>query len=432
MKNFSEMNLDPALVEALRRVNFITATEVQDHVIPVAIHGTDVIVRAKTGTGKTAAFLIPIIQSKPMGSGTEAIIIVPTRELALQIHEFASKLLPRRDGIAVVYGGASINVQMSALRHRPRIVVGTPGRIIDLIERGALHLEGIRFLVLDEADTMLDMGFIEDVEFIMSKTPHNKQTLLFSATMPERIRNVARSHMKSPSFISVGAEEEMVVTKIKHYFASCDNFMKFATLLAYIKQNNPKKAIVFVQTQYAADAIHQALREQGIHAILMHGGLTQAKREHSLREFKKGASLLIATNVAARGIDISGISDVINFDCPEDPHVYVHRVGRSARMNADGRAFTIVSNNERGLIRDIEDVTNIKMEQMRLDISKYAHIRAFKRQGAGGGGGGRGRDGFRGRDRGGGGFRGGGYRGSSDRRDYGGHPGRKRWDHGNR
>ncbi|MDE1823602.1 MAG: DEAD/DEAH box helicase, partial [Candidatus Micrarchaeota archaeon] len=356
----------------------------------------------------------------------EAIIIVPTRELALQIYEFAAKLLPRREGITVVYGGASINVQISALRRRPRIVVGTPGRIIDLVERGALHLEGIRFLVLDEADTMLDMGFIEDVEFIMSKTPHAKQTMLFSATMPERIRGVARSHMRNASFISVGSEEELVVTKIKHYYASSDNFLKFATLLAYIKQNNPKKAIVFVQTQYAADAIHQALKEQGIHAILLHGGLSQAKREYSLREFRKGAQLLIATNVAARGIDISGISDIINFDCPEDPHVYVHRVGRSARMNADGKAFTIVSNNERGLIRDIEDVTNIRMEQIRLDTAKFAHIRAFKRQSMG-----QGRDGFRG---GRGGFRGGGggYRGSSDSRDYGGHPGRKRWEHGRR
>ncbi len=379
MKAFSEMNLNPQLVESLRRMNFINPTDVQEKVIPVALEGKDLIVRAKTGTGKTCAFLIPINQMAQPSRFPEALVIVPTRELALQISDVANKLRTDRRSVSVVYGGASINTQIYSLRSNPGIVIGTPGRIIDLIERNALNIEHIRFLVLDEADTMLDMGFIEDIEFIMSKTPASKQTLLFSATMPQRIIHVAKKHMRDITYMSIGSDEELIVTKIKHYYALCENRMKVATLLAYINQYQPKKALIFVQTQYAASAIYDTLKEQGIDTVLMHGGLTQARREHALREFKKGARFLIATNVAARGIDVAGISDIINFDIPEDPHVYVHRVGRSARMNADGRAFTIVGMDERNIIRDIGYATNIGIEQIRLDASRFAHIRAFKR-----------------------------------------------------
>ncbi|MDE1861111.1 MAG: DEAD/DEAH box helicase [Candidatus Micrarchaeota archaeon] len=407
MKHFSEMNLKPELVEALKRINFIKATDVQEQVIPIALTGKDVIVRAKTGTGKTGAFLIPIIQSGAANEGTHALVVVPTRELAMQIYDFTRKLrLYQRENAAVVYGGASINIQIQSLRHNPGIVIGTPGRIIDLIERGALDLSRIRFLVLDEADTMLDMGFIDDIEFIMSKTPERKQTLLFSATMPERIINVARRHMHEFSYMKIGNEEELVVNKIKHYYCISEGRFKFANLLAYIKQFSPKKAIIFVQTQYAADAIYNALRKQGIESILLHGGLTQAKREHSMRTFKRGAQFLIATNIAARGIDIEGISDVINFDIPEDPHVYVHRVGRSARMNADGKAFSIVGVNQKNLIRDIEYMTNVQMERLTLDFEQFRDARAFMGEGRG-----HGFDEGRPRFRGGGGGGGRFYRG---------------------
>ncbi len=379
MRQFSEMNLKPELVEALKRINFITATDVQEQVIPVAIKGHDVIVRAKTGTGKTCAFLIPIIQNAAKHTTLpEVIVIAPTRELALQISEVATKLAPRgRDDVAIVYGGASINVQVQHLRRNPRIVIGTPGRIIDLIERKALRLEQIRFLVLDEADTMLDMGFLEDIEYIMAKTPSDKQTMLFSATMPDRIISVAKSHMHDEKYLSIGAEEELIVTKIKHYYAMAESRLKFATLMAFIKKENPKKAIIFVQTQHAANAIQKALRDQRIDTVLMHGGLTQSRREDSLRTFKKGAQFLIATNIAARGIDIQGVSDVINFDIPDDPHVYVHRVGRSARMETHGKAFSIVSPSQRNIIRDIEYVGNIRMERITLDPAPYANIRLF-------------------------------------------------------
>ena len=376
------MGLKPELVEALRRINFITATDVQEQSIPVALQGRDMIVRAKTGTGKTCSFLVPILQNEVRSRDPEALIIVPTRELALQIYGVATKLRAnRRDSVAVVYGGASINVQMQSLARNPSMVIGTPGRIIDLLERRALRLSNVRFLVLDEADTMLDMGFIEDVELIMSRTPDSRQTMLFSATIPDRIVDIARHHMRNPEHVSVGSEEEPIVTQINHYYAMCEYSQKFAVLLAYLQKYPPKKAIIFVQTQYAASAIYEALTEQGIRAMLMHGGMTQAKRERSLNEFKERGRLLIATNVAARGIDISGISDIINFDAPEDPNVYVHRVGRSARMNADGRAFTIIGTTERNLVRNIEFANNIRMELIELDISRFAHVRVFRKRG---------------------------------------------------
>ncbi len=418
MKAFSEMNLNPSIVEALKRINFINATDVQEQVIPIALQGKDIIVRAKTGTGKTASFLVPIRQLSRPSRFPEALIIVPTRELAVQISEVAKKLSIDGRGVAVAYGGASINVQIDALRRNPSLIIGTPGRIIDLIERRALDVEKIRFLVLDEADTMLDIGFIEDLEYILSKTPHDKQTMLFSATMPDKIVQVARRYMHDITTLKIGAPDELVVTKIRHLYAVTEGWQKFATMLAYIKQYNPKKAIIFAQTQYAASAIYEALTGQGYDAILMHGGLTQAKREQNLRRFKGGARFLIATNVAARGIDIAGISDIINFDIPDDPHVYVHRVGRSARMETSGRAFTITVPNDREYVKDIEYIAKITMERIGLDPTPFKHIRVFGKGGA--------RE-FR--ERGGGGGRFGGRGGGSDRfggRRGGGRPERHR------
>ncbi len=379
------MNLKPEVVETLRRMGFTTATEVQEHVIPVAMQGKDLIVRAKTGTGKTFAFLVPIMQRNVETKTPAALIIVPTRELALQIHRIAAKMrLGNEKEVAVVYGGASINVQMQNLARNPALVVGTPGRIIDLFKRRALMLGDIRFVVLDEADTMFDMGFIDQIEQILSKTPRTRQTLLFSATMPQRIISVARKHMNEPTHISIGSEEEPVVTQIQHFYADSEREMKFATLLAYINKFAPRKAIIFVQTQRAASMVYETLTGQGIGATLIHGGLTQSSRERALSEFSAKGRFLVATNIAARGIDIAGISDIINFDVPNDPVVYVHRVGRTARMDANGRAFTIVCREERYLISEIGHENNILMNQVNLDIAPYAGIRMFRHRGGSG------------------------------------------------
>jgi ATP-dependent RNA helicase DeaD len=410
MKAFADMGLDPRLVEVLKRQNFVNSTEVQEQTIPLALEGKDVIARAKTGTGKTLAFLVPIRQKSKPGPYIETLILAPTRELAIQIADVAKKItIDHHRGVAIVYGGASINVQVQDLRRNPDIVVGTPGRIIDLMERGALNIDRVRFVVLDEADTMLDMGFITDVEFILSRTPNEKQTMIFSATIPEKVTKIAHKHMHDPIFLRVGEDDQLVVTKIKHYYAAVDNRMKFATMLAYIKEYNPTKAIIFTQTKFAANAIYSGMKSQGLDVILMHGGLTQAKREHSLGEFKRGARFLIATNVAARGIDIKDVSDVINFDVPEDPLIYLHRVGRSARMNADGRSFTVVNNNQKNFISDIEDTVNIKFERISPDGSPYRNIIIFNRSDRGEGGGGR----FQRHDRFGGSREGGSRYGSS-------------------
>ncbi|MDE1825325.1 MAG: DEAD/DEAH box helicase [Candidatus Micrarchaeota archaeon] len=371
------MNLKPELVNSLNRINFISATEVQERAIPELLLGKDAIVRAKTGTGKTAAFLLPIFNriNKHAG-GPEALIIVPTRELALQVSEFSDKVGSNLGlSTTTVYGGASINMQMREIRNGVNIVVGTPGRLLDLIERRAINLDRIRFLVLDEADVMLDMGFIEDIESIISRVSSDKQFMLFSATMPREIVKVAQRYAKNELIkITVGEEEDLAVSTIKQNFVIVPHRLKFAALLAYISQYSPKKAIIFARTKFEANTLHRLLVSQKMHAILMHGGLTQSMREKSLGHFKSGAQFLIATNVAARGLDIADISDIINFGCPDDPNIYIHRIGRSARMGKDGRALTIVDSDSTKLLRDIQDYANVKMDRIELDLNPFQNI----------------------------------------------------------
>ena len=376
MKEFKELNLKHGLLEALRAMNFQQMTEVQEQAIPVVLNHKDLIVRSKTGSGKTGAFLIPISQMLEPRGHPQSIIIVPTRELALQVNSVAEKF-GHRTGLrtAIVYGGASIMVQVQALRRGADIVIGTPGRIIDLVERGALNLGKISVFVLDEADMMLDMGFIEDIEHIMSLAPREKQTLLLSATMPREIADIAKRHMKHDAVrLTVGAEEDLTVTTITHYFYDANGKMKFSALLAYIDKFKPKKCIIFTSTQREADFVHRFLVDNKFDAIVMHGGLTQAKRESSLRAFKQHATFLISTNLAARGLDIPDISDIINFDAPDDPRIYVHRVGRSARMGKDGRAFTLYGFDQRGLMQDTSVMANVKMSHLNLDLSRFKDI----------------------------------------------------------
>ncbi|MDE1868896.1 MAG: DEAD/DEAH box helicase [Candidatus Micrarchaeota archaeon] len=360
----------------MAKIGFTAATEVQERAIPIVLQGKDIVTRAKTGTGKTAAFTVPIIQRGGFDHRVKALIIVPTRELALQVSVFAEKLGHMLNfRVTTVYGGASINVQIDHLRRGVDIVVGTPGRIIDLMERDELRLENLKYLVLDEADIMLDMGFIEDIEFILSKTPVNKQTMLFSATMPREILSIARRNMREDhATVTVGAEEDVTVNTITHNYFTANGRQKFAALLAYVNQYNPKKCIIFTSTKHASDLVHALLVNQGLNAILLHGGLTQAKRERSLAAFKKGAQFMIATNIASRGLDIADVTDVINFDAPDEPNVYIHRVGRSARMGKNGRAFTLFSSDQRGVMNSIKYRANIEMHEISLNLEPYKDI----------------------------------------------------------
>ena len=384
MTEFSEMALKPELIESLRRMGFVTATEVQERSIPELLEGKNLIVRAKTGTGKTGAFIAPILQQIDNRSrDVDALIIVPTRELAVQVSTFTHRVgAPLHTEAVTIDGGASINMQIQALRANPNIVVGTPGRLMDLYKRGALVLDRVRFLVLDEADLMLDMGFIADVEYLMSKTPFDKQLMMFSATMPREIVKMAERYASGPvERVIVGEEEEITVDTIRHLYTFASGSLRYAALLAYIKQYSPRKAIIFARTKFEANTIHRVLLSQSHDAILLHGGLTQAARERSLGHFRKGGQILVATNVAARGLDIDNVTDIINFGAPEEANVYVHRVGRSARMGKEGRAFTIAATEQRREIRDIEDYANIKMEKIDLDLEPFKALQLPLHQG---------------------------------------------------
>ena len=364
------------LLTALEELDFKEPTEVQAKAIPAIMEGNDVVVRSKTGSGKTAAFMLPILQaSQPRERGVFALIVLPTRELALQIDGVARKL-GKHSGIktAVVYGGVSIGPQAERIRHGANVIIGTPGRLIDLMNRDLLRLDNVRFLVLDEADIMLDMGFIEDVEFIIDSAPKEKQVLLFSATIGGHLKDIIRRHMKGGVNISIGAEDENAVSTIDNTYTVVGSSAKFSTLLAYIDQMKPRKSIVFTKTQRSADLLHRILKGQGLNPVVLHGGITQARREVAIGAFRgKNDGIMIATNVAARGIDIVDISDIINFDAPDDPTVYIHRVGRSARMGRDGRAFTILGFDQQGLVGAIER-TGIRMRKISVDTKKYADV----------------------------------------------------------
>lgn len=411
MKEFDKMNLKPELLESLKRMDFKSMTEVQEKSMPLALQRKDLVVRSKTGSGKTIAFLVPIFQGAVPAGRTQALIVVPTRELALQVCTVADEL--GRNGrmrSTVVYGGASINIQIQSLRRGADVVIGTPGRILDLVERGALELDGIRALVLDEADMMLDMGFIEDIERIILMTPKDRQTMLFSATMPREIRDAAIKYMKYDAVtISVGEEEHPTVETISHSYYIANGKMKVQALLAYIEKLDPQKCIIFTSTQRESEYVHRFLNINGFHAILMHGGLTQAAREQALQEFRMRARFLISTNLASRGLDVPDISDIINFDAPADPRIYVHRIGRSARMGKNGRAFTIFGRDQEDLLHAISRSANVRMDLLELETEKFSNVKLpAPSHGRGGRGGfGRSRGGFnRGASRG---YKGTGY-----------------------
>ena len=375
MTEFREMNLKPELVESLKRIGFVTATEVQEKAIPELLKGRNLVVRAKTGTGKTAAFLLPIMQNMGRTREMEAVILAPTRELAQQIAQFAREVGgPLGITTVVVYGGAAIGPQMYSLRQGANILVGTPGRILDLMDRGALKTDRVRYLVLDEADIMLDMGFVESVDDIIGRMPRERQMMLFSATVPKEVQRIAEKYSKDSGMVSAGPEEEPVVNTIKHTYAIVPNRLKFSGLLAYIKDYSPKKAIIFSRTKFEANTLSRVLNSQKYQAILMHGGLTQSARERSLGSFRGGARFLIATNIASRGLDIDDVTDIINFGVPDDPKVYIHRVGRSARMGKEGRSMTIADHDELVALRDIEHTANVRMTRLELNTLPFEQI----------------------------------------------------------
>jgi len=330
---------------ALAQMQYEQPTEIQARAIPPLLEGRDIMAQAQTGTGKTAAFGIPIAERiRELDRYPQALVLAPTRELASQISEELGRIVANLDvRIATIYGGARMGPQLDALEAGAQIVVGTPGRIIDHLRRGTLQLDSIEHVVLDEADRMLDMGFMPDVERILRRTPRNRQTSLFSATMPLVIRIMARRHMRNPSWIVVKPEQATVEEVEQVYYEVAEQDKPYG-LLEIIQKEEPERAIVFRRTQAGVDRLTRFLRQHGIQAEAIHGSLTQAVREQTLQRFRSGdLRVLVATNVAARGLDIPEVTHVVNFDIPEEAESYIHRIGRTARMGRRGTAITFVA-----------------------------------------------------------------------------------------
>lgn len=348
-------------------MGFEEATPIQAKTIPLSLEGKDIIGQAQTGTGKTAAFGIPLIEKIDIKDpNVQGIIIAPTRELAIQVSEELYKLgNDKRARVLAVYGGSDIKRQIRALKKGPHIIVGTPGRILDHIKRRTLRLNQVHTLVLDEADEMLNMGFIDDIEAILSEVPDDRQTLLFSATMPDPIRRIAERFMKEPVTVRVKAKE-MTVPAIEQYFIKLHEKEKFDVLSRLIDVQAPELAIVFGRTKRRVDELSRALDIRGYVAEGIHGDLSQSKRLSVLRKFKNGkVDVLVATDVAARGLDISGVSHVYNYDIPQDPESYVHRIGRTGRAGKEGMAITFVNPREMGYLKIVEQTTKKRMQPMK-------------------------------------------------------------------
>ena len=363
MTKFSELNISESTQRSLARMGFEEATPIQEGTVKFGMEGRDIIGQAQTGTGKTTAFGIPIIEKIDTSNpAVQALIIAPTRELAIQVSEEVYRIgNDKRARVLAVYGGQEIGRQIRALRNNPQIVVGTPGRLLDHIKRKTLKLEGVQTLVLDEADEMLNMGFIEDINTIMSSVPDTRQTLLFSATMPGPIRKIAETFMKNPEIVKIQSKA-MTVENIDQFFVKAQEREKFDVLTRILNVQQPDLAIVFGRTKRRVDEVAHALTIRGYTAEGIHGDLTQAKRMSVLRQFKEGKiDILVATDVAARGLDISGVTHVYNFDIPQDPESYVHRVGRTGRAGKSGVAVTFVTPREMGYLRIVEDTTKKRM-----------------------------------------------------------------------
>ena len=363
MKTFSEFGLEPKLLRAITEMGFEESTPVQEKSIPIALSGRDMIGQAQTGTGKTAAFGIPLIQQiDPSEEKIAALVMCPTRELAIQVAEEIGKLA-RFKGINTlpIYGGQDIGRQIRALKRRPHIVIGTPGRLLDHINRKTLKLDDVRYVVLDEADEMLDMGFLEDIQTILSSVPEERQTMLFSATMPPNIQKLAQQFLKDPEHVSV-VPKQVSAPLISQSYIEVHERNKFDVLCRLLDMESPELAIIFGRTKRRVDELAEALQKRGYSADGLHGDLSQNMRDTVMRKFRDGSiDVLVATDVAARGLDVSGVTHVVNFDLPQDPESYVHRIGRTGRAGKEGTAWTFVTPREIDHLHFIEKVTRHKI-----------------------------------------------------------------------
>ena len=362
---FDVLDLNPSILRAVEEIGFEEMSPIQAKAIPVLLTGKDVIGQAQTGTGKTAAFGIPLLQRiNPKERHLQAIVLCPTRELAIQVAEEIRKLANFMHGIKIlpVYGGQEIAKQIRSLKSGVQIIIGTPGRVMDHMRRKTVKFDTVNTIILDEADEMLNMGFREDIETILSQTPEERQTVLFSATMPGPILEIARTYQKHAETIRV-VKKELTVPKIEQYYYEVTQRNKEDVLSRLLDMYNPKLSLVFCNTKKQVDELTSALQGRGYFAEGLHGDLKQQQRDRVMHSFRNGKTeILVATDVAARGIDVDDVEAVFNYDVPQDDEYYVHRIGRTGRAGREGRAFTLVVGRELYKLKDIMRYCNTKIK----------------------------------------------------------------------
>ena len=367
---FHTLGLSPSILSALQRAEYFEPTPIQAALIPEALSGRDVIGQAQTGTGKTAAFLLPFLDRwrEKNEPGPLALVLAPTRELVVQVSMEARKLAPSRHFRTVaIYGGQRFRQQLTELKSGCHIAIGTPGRVLDHLGRGTLMLDRVRYVVLDEADRMLDIGFRPDIERILRRCPKQRQTFLLSATLPAQVLRLAQRYMIKPIHINL-SPEQLTVESIRQTFMTVDEEHKFDLLLKVLDREKPRQCIIFCERKRWADELYRHLRRVRKGVAAMHGDLEQPERERIMQAFREAKIVcLVATDVVGRGIDVTNISHIINYDLPEDPENYVHRIGRTGRMGADGVAIAFVTREQGLQLTAIETLINKQLEEDRIE-----------------------------------------------------------------
>ena len=380
--SFADLGLSDPVVQALKEVGYEFPTPIQAATIPVLLAGSDLLGQAQTGTGKTAAFALPLLSRLDLAQrDPQALVLVPTRELAIQVAEAFQKYAAHLRGFHVlpIYGGQSYVPQLNALKRGTHVIVGTPGRVMDHLERGTLKLEGIRFVVLDEADEMLAMGFVEAIETILSRTPKEKQVALFCATLPSQIRQICQRHLRDPREITIRSKTT-TATNIRQRYWLVSGMHKLDALTRILEVESFDGMLVFARTKQSTVELADRLIARGFAAAALNGDLQQAQRERTIAQLKSGAvEILVATDVAARGLDVDRISHVVNFDVPHDTESYVHRIGRTGRAGRSGEAILFIAPRERNMLRIIERATRQPIEAMNLPTIDDVNLRRIGR-----------------------------------------------------
>ena len=381
MPTFAELGLSESTLQSLTHLGYERPTPIQEQTIPQLLDGLDVIGQAQTGTGKTAAFGLPMVDYiDPEDPNVQAIVLTPTRELCIQVTQ-ALRAYGAGRGVDVVaiFGGAPIREQASRLGHGAQVVVGTVGRVLDMINRHHLILDSARYVILDEADEMLDLGFLEDVETILRRCPMGRQTALFSATVPPEIRRLADTFMHDPVEIKVRAAT-LTIDTVEQFYLEVGDREKPDALTRVLREEQPRQAIVFARTKIGVDRLARRLGDSGVRVKALHGDMSQGQRDGVMIAFKSGRErLLVATDVAARGLDLTGVSHVINYDIPNSPDIYVHRIGRTGRAGESGRAVTLITPKQRGELEAIERNAKIELDEWSADGAKRSQPKREKR-----------------------------------------------------